>query len=51
MGRKYKFVGVKFWGSGERKLSEFKKQFARQIAPDEMKSAFDYVKNEYKRLN
>lgn len=44
----YKFIGVQFWGSGERTLSEFKKAFAKKIRPDEMKEVFAEVKAEYK---
>lgn len=45
----YRFVGVEYWGSGERKLADFRKQFARQIPPNEMKKAFDYIKSQYKK--
>ena len=45
---KYKFVGVEFWGSGERSLSDFKIMFSRKIPPAEMKEAFELVKAEYK---
>jgi hypothetical protein len=42
----YSFIGVKFWGG--KSFSEFKKYFAKRIAPDKMKEAFEFVKAEYK---
>lgn len=45
----YKFVGIKFWGSGEATLSDFKKAFRTKIPPKEMDEAFKYIKAEYKK--
>ena len=47
---KYKFVGVEYWGSGDKNLSDFKKMFSRKIPPSEMEEAFKYIKAEYKKL-
>ena len=46
--KEYKFIGVEYWGSGERTLSEFKKAFAKKIRPDKMKDVFSMVKEAYK---
>jgi len=45
----YKFVGIEFWGGGDKTISEFKKAFARQIAPKDLEDAFKYIKSEYKK--
>ena len=44
------FVGVEFWGDGEKTQAEFDKQFSRKIAPLERKQVFKEVHKEYKRL-
>jgi hypothetical protein len=43
----YKFIGIEFWGA--KSLSEFKKFFAKKIAPSELEGAYKWVKEEYKK--
>lgn len=47
---KYKQVGIVYWGSGDKKFSEFEKAFKKIIPPKEMKQSFDDAKKEYKEL-
>ena len=45
---KYKQVGIVYWGSGDKKLEDFKKMFVKVIPPKDMKKAFEDAKAEYK---
>lgn len=44
MEKKYGFIGRDYWRQDGRKFTDFKKQFSKQIAKDDMKAVWEWVR-------